>query len=206
MEMEINAPLREYFGELEDPRRDHTRRHLLLDIIVITICAVLSGADDYEAVATFGVAKEGWLRKFLALPNGIPAHDTFWRVFRALDPVQFERCFRTWMAAAIELQPGEVIAIDGKTLRRSYEHCPKQGPIQLVSAWATENNVVLGQLRIDEKEHEIVAVPALLEQLDVAGCLVTTGCHKLPGRNGAADSGTTGRLPPGAQGESARLV
>ena len=174
MEKEINAHLNEYFGELEDPRRDHTRRHLLLDIIVIAICAVISGADDFEAVAEFGIAKEEWLRRFLALPNGIPSHDTFWRVFRALDPVQFERCFRTWMAAAIELHPGEVIAIDGKTLRRSYENCPKQGPIQLVSAWATENNVVLGQLRIDEKDNEIVAVPQLLEQLDVAGCLVTT--------------------------------
>jgi predicted transposase YbfD/YdcC len=174
MEREINAGLSEYFGGLEDPRRDHTRRHLLLDIVVIAICAVLSGADDFEAIAAFGVAKEEWLRKFLALPNGIPSHDTFWRLFRALDPVQFERCFRTWMAAAIELHPGEVIAIDGKTLRRSYENCPKLGPIQLVSAWATENNVVLGQLRIAEKENEIVAVPQLLEQLDVAGCLVTT--------------------------------
>jgi predicted transposase YbfD/YdcC len=174
MEQEINARLSEYFGGLADPRRDHTRRHLLLDIIVIGICAVLSGADDFEAVAAFGVAKEGWLRRFLALPNGIPSHDTFWRVFRALDPVQFERCFRTWMAAAIELHPGEVIAIDGKTLRRSYENCPKQGALQLVSAWATENNVVLGQLRIAEKDNEIVAVPELLEQLDVAGCLVTT--------------------------------
>lgn len=174
MDMEINVRLGGYFEGLEDPRRDQTRRHLLLDIVVIAICAVLSGADDYEAVAAFGVAKEGWLRTFLALPNGIPSHDTFWRVFRALDPVQFERCFRSWMAAAIELHPGEVIAIDGKTLRRSYENCPKQGPIQLVSAWATENDVVLGQLRIDEKDNEIVAVPALLEQLDVAGCLVTT--------------------------------
>jgi predicted transposase YbfD/YdcC len=174
MEQEINERLREYFGEIADPRRDHTRRHLLLDIIVIAICAVLSGADDFEAVAAFGVAKEEWLRKFLVLPNGIPSHDTFWRVFRALDPVQFDRCFRMWMAAAIELHPGEVIAIDGKVLRRSYENCPKMGPLQLVSAWATENNVVLGQLRIDVKDNEIVAVPALLEQLDVAGCLVTT--------------------------------
>lgn len=174
MEMEINARLSEYFGGMADPRRDHTRRHLLLDIIVIGICAVLSGADDFEAMAAYGVAKEEWLRKFLVLPNGIPSHDTFWRVFRALDPVQFERCFRSWMAAAIELHPGEVIAIDGKTLRRSYENCPNLGPIQLVSAWATENGVVLGQLRIDEKDNEIVAVPELLEQLDVAGCLVTT--------------------------------
>lgn len=171
---DIGAHLSQFFGGLADPRRDHTRRHLLIDIIVITICAVLGGADDFEAVAEFGVAKESWLRTFLALPNGIPAHDTFWRVFRALDPVAFERCFRAWVAAVIELHPGQVIAVDGKTLRRTHDRCFGQGPLHLVSAWATANEVVLGQLRVEEKTNEIVAVPELIEQLDVAGCLVTT--------------------------------
>lgn len=120
------------------------------------------------------MAKERWLRTFLTLPNGIPAHDTFWRVFRALDPVAFERCSRAWVAAVIELHPGQVIAVDGRTLRRSLDRCFGQGPLHLVSAWATANEVVLGQLRVEEKTNEIVAVPALLEQLDVAGCLVTT--------------------------------
>lgn len=174
MEADIDTKLSQYFAALADPRSEHTRRHLLIDIIVIAICAVIAGADDFEAVAEFGVTHEGWLRRFLALPNGIPAHDTFWRVFRALDAVQFERCFRLWVATVSELHPGEVIAIDGKVVRRSFEHCPKQGPLQLVSAWATENNVVLAQLRVDEKANEIVAVPAILEQLDVTGCLVTT--------------------------------
>jgi predicted transposase YbfD/YdcC len=171
---DIGAHLSQFFGDLADSRRDHTRRHLLIDIIVITICAVLGGADDFEAVAEFGVAKESWLRTFLALPNGIPAHDTFWRVFRALDPVAFERCFRAWVAAVIELHPGQVIAVDGKTLRRTHDHCLGQGPLHLVSAWATANEMVLGQLRVEEKTNEIVAVPELIEQLDVAGCLVTT--------------------------------
>jgi predicted transposase YbfD/YdcC len=173
MEGDIAVYLAQYFGELEDPRSDHTRRHLLVDIIVITICAVVGGADDFEAIAEFGAAKEAWLRTFLALPNGIPSHDTFWRVFRALDPGQFEHCFREWVAAVNELHPGQVIAIDGKTVRRSHDRCLGHEPIQLVSAWATENEITLGQLRIDAKENEIVAVPALLEQLDVSGCLVT---------------------------------
>ena len=153
------------FGDLADLRRDHTRRHLLIDIIVITICAVLGGADDFEVVAEFGVAKASWLRTFLTLPNVIPAHDTFWRVFRALDPVAFERCFRAWVAAVIELHPGQVIAVDGRTLRRAHNRCVGQGPLHLVSAWATANEVVLGQLRVDEKTNEIVAVPELIEQL-----------------------------------------
>jgi hypothetical protein len=173
MEEDIAGKLVQLFNGLEDPRCDHALRHRLIDIVVIAIFAVFAGADDFEGMAEYGEAKEAWLRTFLELPNGIPSHDTFWRVFGKLDPVQFERCFRAWIATVIELHPGEVIALDGKVLRRSHDHCLGHGPIQLVSAWAAENEVVLGLLRIDAKENEIVAVPDLIEQLEITGCLVT---------------------------------
>jgi len=173
MDNEMVVRISRYFEPLSDPRSDHTRRHKLVDIVTIAICAVLAGADDFEAIAAFGKAHERWFRTFLELPGGIPSHDTIWRVFRSLDSQQFERCFTTWTASLRQLYAGEVIAIDGKELRRSHDHRERASAIHLVSAWATDQGLLLGQLKLDTKENEIVAVPELLQQLDVTGALVT---------------------------------
>ena len=175
------ASIMDHFQELEDPRLDRQKQHHLLDIIVIAICGVLCGADDWVAIETFGTAKEAWFRQFLALPNGIPSHDTFGRVFALLSPIRFQECFVGWMQAVAEVAAGQVVAIDGKTLRRSYDRRSAKAAIHMVSAWATQNRVVLGQLKTDEKSNEITAIPELLNILDVKGCIVTIdamGCQK----------------------------
>jgi predicted transposase YbfD/YdcC len=175
------ASIVDHFGELEDPRIDRQKQHQLLDVIVIAMCAVVCGANDWVAIETFGSAKEAWFRRFLALPNGIPSHDTFGRVFALLSPVRFQECFVSWMQAVAEVVAGQVVAIDGKTLRRSYDRRSAKAAIHMVSAWATQNRVVLGQLKTEEKSNEITAIPELLQVLDVKGCIVTIdamGCQK----------------------------
>jgi predicted transposase YbfD/YdcC len=170
-----------HFSNLADPRIDRTKRHQLLDILVIAICAVVCGADNWEEVQLFGEAKEGWFKTFLDLPNGIPSHDTFWRVFAKLDPEQFQASFVSWIAAVSEVTQGQVIAIDGKTLRRSHDQQLGRGAIEMVSAWAAENHLVLGQVKVDAKSNEITAIPELLRVLEVSGCIVTIdalGCQK----------------------------
>lgn len=170
-----------HFSALEDPRIERTKHHLLIDIVTIAICAVICGADDWIEVAAFGRGKLNWLQHFLALPNGIPSHDTFWRVFRALDPLQFETCFLAWVREVMHLTEGEVIAIDGKTLRHSYDRGDHKAAIHMVSAWATENHLVLGQRQVDAKSNEITAIPELLQLLEIRGCVVTVdaiGCQK----------------------------
>lgn len=178
MDDDIAAGISAYFVELPDPRRDHTRRHKLVDIVTMAICAVICGADDWEEVAFFAEVREEWFGTFLELPGGIPSHDTFWRVFRALDTKRFEACFRAWTTSLRTLVEGEVVAevvaIDGKQLRRSHDACHGVHALQLVSAWATRSGLMLGQRRLESKENEIVAVPELLAELEVAGCLVTT--------------------------------
>jgi len=169
------------FSELRDPRVDRTKRHELVDILAIAICAVVCGADSWVDVEEFGQAKEGWLRTFLELPNGIPSHDTFGDVFSCLDGEQFEACFRRWMQGISQLRPGEVIAIDGKTLGRSHDKAVGKGAIQMVSAWASANQLVLGQRKVDEGSNEITAIPELLAVLAIEGCLVTIdamGCQR----------------------------
>ncbi len=175
------ASIMDHFGELEDPRIDRQKQHQLLDLIVLAICAVLCGADDWVAVETFGKAKQHWFQRFLELPNGIPSHDTFGRVFALLSPVRFQECFVGWMQAVAEVVAGQVVAIDGKTLRRSYDRRSAKAAIHMVSAWAAHNRVVLGQLKTEEKSNEITAIPELLKVLDVQGCIVTIdamGCQK----------------------------
>ena len=174
------AALGRHFGELDDPRVDRTRLHKFIDILVIGICTVICGGDDYASMAAFGRAKEAWLRTILELPNGIPSHDTFWRVFSALDAEQFQDCFLEWMAAINDATNGEIIALDGKQLRRSHDKSNGKAAIHMVSAWATSNRLVLGQVKVDEKSNEIKAIPELLERLDLQGCLVTIdamGCQ-----------------------------
>jgi predicted transposase YbfD/YdcC len=161
------------FADLPDPRIDRSKRHQLLDIIAIALCAVLCGADSWVDVALFGRSKEPWLRQFLALPNGIPSHDTFGRVFARLDPTAFERCFLGWVQALMGTMAGSVIGLDGKLLRRSHDRGAGRAAIDLVSAWASEQRLVLGQLQVEAHSNEIPAVPALLELLALEGAIVT---------------------------------
>jgi predicted transposase YbfD/YdcC len=170
-----------YFAAISDPRVERTRLHELVDILVIAICAVICGADSWVEMETYGRAKEQWLRQFLALPHGIPSHDTFSRVLARLKPDELQQCFLRWMRAVSEVTHGEVVAIDGKTLRRSFDRAAGKGAIHMVSAWASANRLVLGQQKVDEKSNEITAIPALLRLLELKGCIVTIdamGCQK----------------------------
>ncbi len=176
----LEGSLAGHFSTLEDRRDPAKLRHKLVDMVVIAIAAVICGADDWVGVAAFGRAKEPWFRQFLELPNGIPAHDTFGRVFSLLAPGTFEECFRAWVAAIRQVLPGEIVAIDGKTLRRSHDRAAGLAPLHLVSAWATANRVVLGQIATEAKSNEITAIPRLLELLLLKGCIVTIdamGCQ-----------------------------
>lgn len=173
--------LEEHFGDLTDPRVERTREHKLLDIVSITICAVICAAEGWTDVEAFGHAKLDWLKRFLELPNGIPSHDTFGNVFARLNPDEFEGCFLSWIQAVSVLLPGQVIAIDGKTLRRSHDRTLGKNAIHMVSAWASANHLVLAQRAVAAKSNEITAIPALLAVLEVAGCIVTIdamGCQK----------------------------
>lgn len=168
-----SGPLAESFATLVDPRVERTKRHQLLDIVLIAICAVICGAEGWVEVEAFGKTKKKWLKRFLALPHGIPSHDTFGRVFAALDAAEFQRCFLEWVQAVNVLTAGQVIAIDGKTLRRSHDRRQGKAALHVVSAWATSNRLVLGQVAIDAKSNEITAIPELLRLLDLTGCIVT---------------------------------
>jgi predicted transposase YbfD/YdcC len=173
--------LLEHFASLPDPRMARHRWHNLSDILVIAVCAVLCGAESFPAIADFGHEREEWLRQFLELPEGIPSHDTFNRVLRLLDPLEFQACFLRWMRAVAEATQGEVVAIDGKALRRSFDKGRAKRAIHMVSAWATENGVVLGQRKVDVKSNEITAIPELLDLLALKGCIVTIdamGCQR----------------------------
>lgn len=181
--MDVEAPrgLLRFFEELEDPRMERTKLHSLSDILVITICAVICGADEWTEIELFGKSKRKWFKTFLALPNGIPSHDTFGRVFSRLDPKQLEQCFQRWMAAMAECTGGQLIAIDGKTIRRSFNKADNKAAIHVVSAWSETNSLVLGQVATDEKSNEITAIPQLLKMLDITDSVVTIdamGCQK----------------------------
>ncbi len=169
-----------HFQELEDPRISPATRHHLLDIVAIAVCAVICGADTWVEVEAFGQAKRAWLETFLALPHGIPSHDTFGRVFAALDPDQFEAGFRSWVGAVAAVSAGTVVAIDGKTLRRSHDRAQGKDALVLVSAWAEANRLLLGQVAVDPGANEIPAIPILLQQVALAGSIVTVdaiGCQ-----------------------------
>lgn len=171
--------IKKHFRRLRDPRVVGRSRHLLVDIVVMAICGVIADCDDWPDIAQFARQRQGWFQRFLKLPGGVPCHDTFERVFAALDPRAFERCCLAWLHQAANLLGVGHIAIDGKTLRGSAGSA--LGPLHLVSAWATEARVTLGQVAVDGKSNEITAIPKLLELLDLAGALVTIdaiGCQK----------------------------
>lgn len=173
MSDQITATIEQHFSEVEDPRRTYLNDHPLINIITIALCAIIAGAENWVDVATFGQQKSDWLGKFLNLDNGIPSHDTFGRVFARLDPEQFRQGFLSWVQAVFEITNGQVIAIDGKQLRRSHDKSQRKKAIHMVSAWATENHLVLGQVKVKGKSNEITAIPVLLALLDVTGCIVT---------------------------------
>ncbi len=170
----IQNNLNAYFTQLPDQRRKAGRRHKLIDIITIAICGILCGADDWSGIEEYGKAKEAWLRQFLELPHGIPSHDTFGRVFSWIDPQAFEKCFINWVRSVLGRTEGQVIAIDGKTLRRSHDHANGKEAVHMVSAWAEKNRLVLAQIKVDEKSNEITAIPELVRVLELEGCIVTT--------------------------------
>jgi predicted transposase YbfD/YdcC len=171
--------LMEHFGEIKDPRTDWLREHRMEDIIFITMAAVMCGAESWYDIENYGKAKELWLKEWLGLPNGIPSHDTFNRFFSALEPEQLERCFLEWVREVAKLTNGEVVSIDGKSIRGTADRNGK-GFVHMVSAWASENKLVLGQVKVDDKSNEIMAIPKLLELLVLEGCIVTIdamGCQ-----------------------------
>ena len=179
MHQTLFATIIKHFSGLEEPRHDN-RRHLLLDIIVIAICAAICGANSWTDVELFGHAKHEWFKGFLKLPHGIPSHDTFGRVFALLDAERFQRCFVEWIQAVEQRTQGQIIALDGKQLRRSHDKTLGKKAIYMVSAWASENRLVLGQTKVDDRSNEITAIPQLLDMLEVSGCIVTTdamGCQ-----------------------------
>lgn len=166
---------------MSDPRIERTKDHLLIDILAITILAVISGADGWVAIEAYGEAKYEWLKDFLELPNGIPSHDTFSRVFSRIEPEEFQQCFLSWVNSITKKLGVEVIAIDGKTLKQSYDRNKKQKALHIVSAWSTSNKLVLGQQKVDKKSNEITAIPTLLEMLEIEGSIITIdamGCQK----------------------------
>lgn len=170
----------EHFSSITDPRIDRTKRHKLIDILVIAVCATICGAETWEEFELFGKAKLNWFKTFLELPNAIPSHDTFRRVLSRIDPRQFQQCFLDWVRSAFELTQGQVVAIDGKKSRRSYDLRAGKSAINMVSAWARESQIVLGQVKVDDKSNEIPAIPQLIDMLELAGCIVTIdamGCQ-----------------------------
>lgn len=169
-----------FFKDLPDPRVNRTLLHDFQEVLAITLIAVICGCDDWTSIETYGKAKINFLKTFLKLGNGIPSHDTFGNIFAKIDPLAFEKCFMDWVSSVCKLAPGEIVSIDGKTLRGSYDKGDKKAAIHMVSAWANGNRLVLGQVKVAEKSNEITAIPALLDILMLKGCIVTIdamGCQ-----------------------------
>jgi predicted transposase YbfD/YdcC len=173
MENQPIASIVKHFEGLSDPRTGNAKAHIFLEILIIASCAVICGADGWSDVELFGKNKKAWLKTFLALPKGIPSHDTFGRVFAKIKPEEFQKRFIEWVRAIEQLTAGEVIAVDGKKLRRSHDRDAGKEAIYMVSAWATHNQLVLGQTKVADKSNEITAIPELLRLLDISGCIVT---------------------------------
>lgn len=176
-----HMPFMQHFGDIADPRIDRTKFHPLSNIIVITLCAVICGAQTWEDIEAYGTQKIAWLRTILPLEYGIPSHDTFGRVFARIDPDMFQKSFFRWVWTISALTDGEIIPIDGKTLRHSYDTSTHKGAIHMISAWASAQRLVIGQVKTAEKSNEITAIPELLRLLVINGCIITIdamGCQK----------------------------
>src|SRR3954452_15601408 len=176
-----SAAFHDHFQDLQDPRVERARKHPLINIVFIAVCGVLSGANSFAAIAEFGCDRRSWFARYLDLTNGIPSDDTFARVLARLDPAAFEKCLLGWIQAVQDLSGHRLIAIDGKTLRGSYDRRDGKAAIPMVSAWATENKLSLGQVVVDQKSNEITAIPELLRVLELTGAVVTIdamGCQK----------------------------
>src|SRR5882757_5441969 len=184
-----------YFESLSDPRHTRNRKHRLIDIVVIAVCGLVCGSDGPTAVHRWATNRREWLRGFLPLPNGIPSRDCIRRVLIALQPEAFQRCFRDWIAGALEpdkVGPARLIAIDGKTCRRSHDTAHGLGPLHIVSAWASEHGIALGQVATEEKSNEITAIPLLLKQIELTKAVITIdamGCQKDIARDIVAGGG-----------------
>lgn len=179
MSSKPSVRLVDHFAELTDPRRRKVI-HPLINIVTIAVCAVIAGADDFVSIAAWGCRKRDWLAKFLDLRGGIPSHDRFNAVFAALNPAEFEKCLLSWITALHEITAGQIVAIDGKTLRGSFDKASGKSAIHMVGAWASANQISLGQVIVDAKSNEIAAIPKLLELLEISGCVVTIdaiGCQ-----------------------------
>lgn len=177
----LNTSFLEHFANLKDPRIERSKEHLLKDIIAIAILAVISGADGWVAIEAYGNAKFEWLKSFLGLANGIPSHDTFSRVFSRIEPQQFQECFLSWVQGIVRELGLNVIAIDGKTMKQSYDRNNQQKALHIVTAWSSSHQLVLGQKKVDNKSNELTAIPALIEMLEIAGSVITIdamGCQK----------------------------
>jgi len=177
----LNTSFFEHFANLEDPRIERSKEHLLKDIIAIAILAIISGADGWVAIEAYGNAKYEWLKSFLELPNGIPSHDTFSRVFARIEPQQFQECFLSWVNAIVGELELNVIAIDGKTMKQSYDRNDQQKALHIVTAWSSSHQLVLGQKKVNKKSNELTAIPELIEMLEIAGSVITIdamGCQK----------------------------
>lgn len=175
------ASISTYFAELQDPRVSRSRWHPLINVIGIGLCAVICGAEAFTEMEEFGKRKRKWLAKFFDLSNGIPSHDTFNTVFARLKPEQFERCLLSWITSLHEVSGGQILAVDGKTLRGSYDRGDNKAAVHMVSVWATKNHLSLGSVAVDEKSNEITAIPRLLELIDISGAMITIdamGCQK----------------------------
>jgi predicted transposase YbfD/YdcC len=181
MDEKQSPVISDHFKSLPDPRINRTKKHKLIDIVVIAICSVICHAESWEDIQAFAETRSDWFKTFLELPHGIPSHDTIARVFSRLDPAQFQQCFLSWIKAVSDLVGENIVAIDGKTLRRSFDNSLKKSALHLVSAWSCTNHIVLGQVKVDDKSNEITAIPKLLTLLSLKGCLVTLdamGCQK----------------------------
>ena len=173
MKKTLDANIEAHFGHIDDPRRTYLNDHPLINIITIALCAVIAGAEGWTDIEMFGQQKKEWLSRFLNLENGIPSHDTFGRVFARIDPEQFRQSFLSWVQAVFKVTSGQVIAVDGKVLRRSHDKGLGKQAIRMISAWATDNHLVLGQRKVGQRSSEIRAIPKLLNLLDISGCIIT---------------------------------
>lgn len=181
MSIPVNASIVEHFQTLEDPRIERTKKHNLLDILVIAVCTLLTGGEGFQDMELFGKSKRAWLQTFLALPHGIPSHDTFGRVFARLHPQRFHQCFLAWPQAVAQLTQGALISLDGKTVKASLDRATASSPLHMLSAWCSDHGgLVVGQIKTETKSNEITAIPELLHLLAIKGCIVTIdamGCQ-----------------------------